>query len=43
MKIRIDSILFDLKQAIEDLEHEIKKLIQENKKLAWKLRKYEKS
>ena len=42
MEIRIDSILFDLKQAIEDLEHEIRKLLKENQKLLWKLRKYEK-
>lgn len=42
LEVRINGILFDLKQSIEDLEHEIKQLIKENKKLNWKIRKYEK-
>jgi hypothetical protein len=42
MQRRIDSIIFDLKEVIEDLEQEIKQLIDKNRDMARKFRQYEK-
>lgn len=39
---RIDSIVFDLKQSIEDLSSELKQIIEEISELNQKLEKFEK-
>lgn len=38
MSERIDSVLFDIKQSIDDFGYEIKLLVQDNKKLNEKIK-----
>ncbi len=40
---RIDSIVFDLKQSIEDLSYELKQVVEEINELKEKVEKFEKS